>query len=108
MMADPQQIRVLAARLHTDAERLRGLATRVGRTSDVAWRSRAAMLFRERVVEHAHALHRSAGELDEASRRVDTQAEAVEGARAELARGAAIGAGLARTARGAATRATGS
>ena len=107
MVGDPQQIRALAARLRADAERLRHLARRVGRTRDVAWRSRAATLFRERVAERAHALGCAAQELDEAARRVDAHAEGVEVARAEVARVAARGAELARTAGDVFARVTG-
>jgi hypothetical protein len=105
MVGDPQQIRALAARLRADAERLRQLAKRVGATREVAWRSRAAALFRERVGERAQSLQRSAGELDEAARRVDAHAEGVEAARAQVVRVAGFGADLARAAGGAVTRA---
>jgi hypothetical protein len=107
MVGDPQQIRAVAARLRADAEQLRRLARRVGLAGDVAWRSRAATLFRERVATRAHALRRAAGELDEAAGRVDAHAEGVEVARAEVARVAALGADLARSARDAMTRAVG-
>ena len=98
MVGDPQQIRALAARLRADAERLRQLAKRVAATREVAWRSRAASLFRERVAERAHALRCSAGALDEAARRVDAHADGVEVARAQVVRVAELGADLARTA----------
>jgi hypothetical protein len=98
MVGDPQQIRALAARLRADAERLRQLARRVGATREVAWRSRAAALFRERAGERAHALQRSAGDLDEAARWVDAHAEGVEAARAQVVRVAGLGADLARAA----------
>src|SRR6185503_1760440 len=48
MIGHPHEIRAMATRLHADADRLRHLAVRVGRTRDLAWRSRAATLFRER------------------------------------------------------------
>jgi hypothetical protein len=105
MVGDPQQIRALAARLRADAERLRVLARRVGGTREVAWRSWAATLFRERVGEQAHSLQRSAGALDEAARRVDAHADGVEAARAQLVRVAGLGAGLARAAGEAVSRA---
>ena len=105
MVGDPQQIRTLAARLHADADRLRQLVRRVAVAREVAWRSRAATLFRERVGERAHALQRSAEALDEAARRVDAHADAVEAARAQAVRVAGLGADLARVAGGAVTRA---
>jgi hypothetical protein len=105
MVGDPQQIRTLAARLRGDADRLRELTRRVGATREVAWRSRAATLFRDRVGERAHALQRSARALDEAARRVDAHADAVEAARAQVVRVAGLGADLARAAGGAVTRA---
>ena len=98
MVGDPQQIRALAARLRADAERLRQLAKRVGATREVAWRSRAATLFRDRVGERTHALQRSAGALDDAARRVDAHADGVEVARAQVVRVAGLGADLARAA----------
>lgn len=101
MMGEPQQIRALAARLRDDAERLRQLARRVGATREVAWRSRAAALFRDRVGERAKALRRSAGELEEAARLVDAHAHGVEVARAQVVRVAGLGADLARAAAGA-------
>lgn len=104
MVGDPQQIRAMAARLRADADRLRQLARRVAATREAAWRSRAADLFRDRVGERAQALQRSAGELDDAARRVDAHAEGVEVARAEVARVAGLGADLARAAGGAVTR----
>jgi hypothetical protein len=107
MVGDPAQIRALATRLRADAERLRLLAQRVGRTRDIAWRSPAADLFRERVGERVHSLLRSASELDGAAHRVDVHAEAVEEARAEMVRVARLGAGLAQAASDAATRAVG-
>lgn len=104
MVGDPQQIRALAARLRADADRLRLLAGRAGRTREVAWRSRAAALYRERVGERAHALQGSARSLDEAAQRVDAHADGVEEARAEVVRVAGLGADLARAARDAASR----
>ena len=97
----------MATRLHADADRLRHLAVRVGRTRDLAWRSRAATLFRERVGERAHALQRSAQQLDEAAGRVQAHADGVEAARAEVLRVAALGADFARAAGEVATRAAG-
>jgi hypothetical protein len=104
MVGDPQQIRAIAARLRADADRLRLLAGRVGRTREVAWRSRAATLFRERVGERAHALQRSARTLDEAAQRVDAHADGVEVARAHVVRVAGLGADLARAAGDAVSR----
>ena len=104
MIGDPHEIRALAQQLRTDAQLLRQLATRVGRTRDVAWRSRAATLFRERVGERVHGLRRSAEQLDEAAWRVQAHADAVEAARAEVLRVAALGADLARAAGGAVAR----
>jgi hypothetical protein len=105
MVGDPQQIRALAARLRADAERLRQLARRVGATREVAWRSRAATLFRDRVGERTHELQGSARSLDEAARWVDAHADGVEVARAQVLRVAGLGADLARTARDAGSRA---
>lgn len=106
-MGDPHEIRALATRLRADADRLRQLAVRVGRTREVTWRSRAATLFRERVGERAHALRRSAQQLDEAAGRVQAHADGVEAARAEVLRVAALGADFARAAGEAVTRAAG-
>ena len=105
MTGEPQQIRALATRLRDDAERLRQLARRVGATRGVAWRSRAAALFRDRAGERAQAVRRSAGELDEAARLMDAHAEGVEVARAQVVRVAGLGADLARSAAGAITSA---
>lgn len=105
MMGDPHEIRALATRLRADAEQLRQLAARVGRARDVAWRSRAAALYRDRVGERAHALRRSAQRLDEAAGRVQAHADGVEAARAEVLRVAALGADFARAAGQAVTRA---
>ena len=104
MIGDPHEIRALATRLRADAELLRRLATRVGRTRDLAWRSRAATLFRARVGERVHALGCSAQQLDEAATRVQAHAEGVEAARAEVLRVAALGVDFARTAGGAVAR----
>ena len=100
MIADPHEIRALAARLRADAQLLREFATRVGRTCDVAWRSRAATLFRDRAGERVHGLRRSAEQLDEAAGRVLAHADGVEAARAEVLRVAALGDDLARAAGG--------
>ena len=86
MVGDPEQIRAVAVRLRSDAERVRWLASRALGTGDVAWRSPAATLFRARVAERAHGLRRCAGDLDTAASRVEVHAEAVSAARAELAR----------------------
>lgn len=111
MVGDPAQIRALAARLRADAERLRVLARRVAATQDVAWRSRAASLYRDRAAERSRSLQDSAAEVDEAARLVDAHAHGVEAARAEVVRvaglGAGLGAGLARAAGDVVTRAAG-
>ncbi|NYG06449.1 hypothetical protein BJ986_000936 [Phycicoccus badiiscoriae] len=96
MVGDPDEIRALAVRLRAEAEQVRRLAWRVALAREVTWRSPAATLFRERAQERAHALQHAARRLDEASRRVQAHADAVEAARVELLRGAALAADLAR------------
>ena len=99
MVGDPAQIRVVAARLRAEGERVRWLARRVLATGDVSWQSPAAALFRVSVAELAEGVRRCAPELDEAARRVEAHAEAVAVARAELASvlagGVPLGAALA-------------
>ena len=95
MVGDPDQIRAVAARLRSEAERVQWLAHRVLRTGDVAWRSPAADLYRWRVAERAHALRHCAEELDTAALLVDVHGQAVSAARTELARaGTAVVGGL--------------
>ncbi|WP_457254045.1 hypothetical protein [Pedococcus sp. P5_B7] len=94
MVGEPEQIRVVAARLRAEADRVRWLATRVLGTGDVAWRSPAATLFRVRVAERADGLRRCAIDLETAARLVEVHAEAVTVARAELAQVVAVGAAL--------------
>lgn len=91
MVGDPEQIRVVAARLRVDADRVRWLAARVQGTGDLTWRSPAASLFRAQVSGRANALRGRAVDLDTAAGLVDVHARAVSAARSELAGvGAAI------------------
>jgi hypothetical protein len=69
------------------AERVRELATRVGATREIAWRSRAAAAFRERVGDRVGGLHRVALAAEAAAECLDEHAEACE------ARWAALGCG---------------
>jgi len=95
MVGDPDQIRAVAARLRSEAERVQWLAHRVLRTGDVAWRSPAADVYRRRVAERAHALRHCAEELQTAALLVEVHGQAVSAARTELARaGEAIAGGL--------------
>lgn len=77
-----------------DAERLRRLAWQVAQSGEVEWRSPTAVLFRAQVRERADGLRCRADQLESAARLVSTHAEAVEGARAEVLRVAALGAAL--------------
>ena len=93
MVGDPEQIRLVAARLRADAERVRWLAGRVLGTGDVAWTSAAAELFRTRATERAHRLRGCAGDLEAAARLVDVHAEAVGAERSALSTVLAVGVG---------------
>ena len=95
MLGDPEQIRQVASRLAADADRVRWLARRVSQIGDVAWQSPAAHAFRSRVAEHVRTLGRCGDDLDASARRVAGHARAVEAARAEVLRVAALGASLA-------------
>jgi hypothetical protein len=90
MVADPEQIRTVAARLRGDADRVRRLAGRVVGAGEVVWRSPAASLFRARLGERAHGLRRCAVDLETAAHLVEVHAEGVNAARSELARARAI------------------
>ncbi|SDP71872.1 hypothetical protein SAMN04489867_3595 [Pedococcus dokdonensis] len=94
MLGDPEQIRLIARRLAVDATQLRRLARQVAHAGDVEWRSPAAALFRARVGERADGLRCRADQLEAAARLVSVHAEAVQGARQEVLRVAALGAAL--------------
>lgn len=94
MLGDPEQIRQVARRLAADAERLRSLARQVGSAGEVAWQSPSAALFRTQVGERVGGLRCRADEVEAAARLVSVHAEAVEAARAEVLRVAALGATL--------------
>ncbi|QGN58311.1 hypothetical protein [Nostocoides sp. HKS02] len=91
MIGDPHHIRVLAARLRADGERVRAVAVRVAGTSEVAWQSPAAQSFRARVHDVAVGLRRVATDLDDAALALDWHATALESVAAALARAAAAG-----------------
>lgn len=97
MLGDPEQIRQVGQRLAADADRLQWLARRLAQAGDVAWQSPAAHAFRSRVAEHVRLLARCGVDLDASARRVAVHAQAVETARAEVLRVAALGAALADT-----------
>ena len=107
MLGDPEQIRQVERRLAADADRVRWLARRVAQLGDVAWQSPAAHVFRSRVTEHVGALGRCGDDLDASARRMAVHARAVEAARAEVLRVAALGASLADVAGGAVHEALG-
>jgi hypothetical protein len=95
MLGDPEQIRQLGQRLAAEADRVRWLARRLSQVDDVAWQSPAAHAFRSRVAEHVRVLGRCGADLDASARRVAVHAQAVEEARAEVLRVAALGASVA-------------
>jgi hypothetical protein len=95
MLGDPEQIRQVGRRLAADADRVRWLARQVSQVGDVTWQSPTAQVFRRRVAEHVVALGRCGDDLDLSARRVAVHAQAVEAARAEVLRVAALGASLA-------------
>lgn len=101
MLGDPEQIRQWGRRLAADADRVRWLARRLSQVGDVAWQSPAAHAFRVRVGEHVVALGRCGDDLDASARHLAVHAQAVEAARAEVLRVAALGASLADLAGGA-------
>jgi hypothetical protein len=94
MVGDPERIRVVSRGLLVDAEHVRRLARQVAQCGEVEWRSATAALFRTQVRERADGLRRRADQLESAARLVSVHADAVEGARAEVLRVAALGAAL--------------
>jgi hypothetical protein len=69
-----------------EAARVRGLATAVGATREIAWHSRAATAFRDRVGEREAGLHRVALVAEAAADAIEEHARSCE-RRATLAGG---------------------
>lgn len=80
MTGDPGQLRVLAARVRHEAERVRATAHGVDRAGDVAWQSAAAHAFRSRVGRLAMGLRIVAQDLDDGARAIEVHAAAVQSA----------------------------
>ncbi len=78
MTGEAAAIRAVARSVRHDAERVRELATRVGATREIAWRSRAAAAFRERVADRVAGLHRVALAAEAAAESLEEHARACE------------------------------
>lgn len=86
MTGDPGQLRLLAARVRHEAERVRATAHGVDRAGEVAWQSAAAHAFRGRVGRLVMGLGMVAQDLDDGARAIELHAAAVEGAHELLGR----------------------
>lgn len=80
MTGDPGQLRLLAARVRHEAERVRATAHGVDRASEVAWQSPAAHAFRGRAGRLAMGLRMVAQDLDDGARAIEVHAAAVQSA----------------------------
>ncbi|HEV7149038.1 MAG TPA: hypothetical protein VGN48_18770 [Pedococcus sp.] len=86
MTGDPGQLRLLAARVRHEAERVRTTAHGVDHASDVAWQSAAAHAFRSRVGRLVMGLRMVAQDLDDGARAIEVHAAAVQSAHEMLGR----------------------
>lgn len=80
MIADPEQIRRLAARADEAAEQLQGGAVTVAASTVTTWRSTAADRFRERLGGEVTATWEVAGQLGDLAQTLRDHARAVEAA----------------------------
>jgi hypothetical protein len=86
MTGDPGQLRLLAARVRREAERVRVTAHGVDRASEVTWQSAAAHAFRGRVGRLVMGLRMVAQDLDDGARAIEVHAAAVQSAHELLGR----------------------
>lgn len=78
MTGDPGQLRLLAARVRHEAERVRATAHGVDHAGEVAWQSAAAHAFRHRVGRLVTGLCMVAQELEDGATAIEVHAAAVQ------------------------------